>query len=35
MQKLIMITGSPCVGKTAVPERLLEAYENEATVYIA
>lgn len=29
-QKLIIITGSPCVGKTAVAERLLESYENSA-----
>ena len=28
--KLILITGSPCVGKTAVAERLFEAYENSA-----
>ena len=27
-QKLIIITGSPCVGKTAVAENLFEAYEN-------
>ena len=27
-QKLIIITGSPCVGKTAVAERLFESYEN-------
>jgi len=29
-QKLIIITGSPCVGKTAVSERLFESYENSA-----
>ena len=29
-QKLILITGSPCVGKTAVAESLFEAYENSA-----
>ena len=28
MQKLIIITGSPCVGKTAVAEKLFESYEN-------
>lgn len=27
-QKLIIITGSPCVGKTTVAESLFEAYEN-------
>jgi len=27
-QKLIIITGSPCVGKTAVAESLFETYEN-------
>ncbi|HCA29545.1 MAG TPA: hypothetical protein DEP23_08260 [Ruminococcaceae bacterium] len=27
-QKLIIITGSPCVGKTAVAEKLFESYEN-------
>jgi broad-specificity NMP kinase len=27
-QKLIIITGSPCIGKTAVAERLFETYEN-------
>jgi hypothetical protein len=26
--KLIIITGSPCVGKTAVAESLFESYEN-------
>lgn len=30
MQKLILITGSPCVGKTAVAEKLLESCENSA-----
>lgn len=30
MQKLIIITGSPCVGKTAVAEKLYEEYENSA-----
>jgi chloramphenicol 3-O-phosphotransferase len=29
-QKLILITGSPCVGKTAVAEKLFEGYENSA-----
>ncbi|MDE7158923.1 MAG: AAA family ATPase [Clostridiales bacterium] len=29
-QKLILITGSPCVGKTAVAEKLFESYENSA-----
>jgi len=29
-QKLIIITGSPCVGKTAVAEKLFESYENSA-----
>lgn len=29
-QKLIIITGSPCVGKTAVAESLFESYENSA-----
>lgn len=29
-QKLIIITGSPCVGKTAVAESLFELYENSA-----
>ena len=29
-QKLIIITGSPCVGKTAIAERIFEAYENSA-----
>jgi len=29
-QKLIIITGSPCVGKTAAAEKLFEAYENSA-----
>ena len=28
--KLIIITGSPCVGKTAVAERLFGSYENSA-----
>lgn len=30
MQKLIIITGSPCVGKTTVAESLFESYENSA-----
>lgn len=30
MPKLIIITGSPCVGKTTVTERLFELYENSA-----
>lgn len=30
MQKLIIITGSPCVGKTVVAEKLFESYENSA-----
>ena len=29
-QKLIIITGSPCVGKTAVAEKLFESYKNSA-----
>ena len=29
-QKLIIITGSPCVGKTAVAKSLFESYENSA-----
>ena len=29
-QKLIIITGSPCVGKTAVAESLFESYQNSA-----
>lgn len=29
-QKLIIITGSPCVGKTTVAEKLFESYENSA-----
>lgn len=29
-QKLIIITGSPCVGKTSVAEKLFESYENSA-----
>ena len=28
MQKLIIITGSPCVGKTAVAEKLFETLDN-------
>jgi broad-specificity NMP kinase len=28
--KLIIITGSPCVGKSAVAEKLFESYENSA-----
>ena len=30
MQKLIIITGSPCVGKTAAADSLFESYENSA-----
>lgn len=30
MQKLIIITGSPCVGKTTVTEKLFTSYENSA-----
>ncbi|HIT08445.1 MAG TPA: AAA family ATPase [Candidatus Merdivicinus faecavium] len=30
MQKLIIITGSPCVGKTTAAEKLLESCENSA-----
>ena len=30
LKKLIIITGSPCVGKTAVAHRLFESYENSA-----
>lgn len=29
-QKLIIITGSPCVGKTTVAEKLFESYQNSA-----
>ena len=29
-QKLIIITGSPCVGKTTVTEKLFTSYENSA-----
>jgi broad-specificity NMP kinase len=29
-QKLIIITGSPCVGKTTVADSLFESYENAA-----
>ena len=29
-QKLIIITGSPCVGKTTVADSLFESYENSA-----
>lgn len=29
-QKLIIITGSPCVGKTTVGENLFKSYENSA-----
>jgi len=29
-QKLVIITGSPCVGKTTVAESLFESYENSA-----
>ena len=29
-KKLILISGSPCVGKTAVGDRLLESYDNSA-----
>jgi len=29
-QKLIIIAGSPCVGKTTVAEKLFESYENSA-----
>jgi Predicted nucleotide kinase (related to CMP and AMP kinases) len=29
-QKLIIITGSPCVGKTTVAEKLFESYNNSA-----
>ena len=29
-QKLIIITGSPCVGKTTVTEQLFSSYENSA-----
>ena len=28
--KLIIITGSPCVGKTTVADSLFESYENSA-----
>lgn len=29
-KKLILISGSPCVGKTAVGMRLFESYDNSA-----
>lgn len=29
-QNLIIVTGSPCVGKTTVAEKLFETYENSA-----
>ena len=29
-KKLILISGSPCVGKTAVGTRLFESYHNSA-----
>ena len=29
-KKLILISGSPCVGKTAVGEKLFESYDNSA-----
>ena len=29
-KKLILISGSPCVGKTAAGERLFESYDNSA-----
>lgn len=29
-QKLIIITGSPCVGKTSVAQKLFESYQNSA-----
>lgn len=29
-QKLIIISGSPCVGKTTVAEKLFQSYENSA-----
>lgn len=29
-QKLVIITGSPCVGKTSVAEKLFTSYENSA-----
>ncbi len=29
-QKLIIITGSPCVGKTTVTDKLFTSYENSA-----
>ena len=30
MKKLILISGSPCVGKTAVGTRLFESFDNSA-----
>ena len=30
MQKLILITGSPCVCKTTVADLLFQSYENSA-----
>ena len=29
-QKLIIIAGSPCVGKTTVTQKLFDSYENSA-----
>lgn len=29
-QKLIIISGSPCVGKTAVADKLFQSYNNSA-----
>ena len=29
-KKLILISGSPCVGKTAAGTRLFESYDNSA-----
>ena len=29
-QKLIIVTGSPCVGKTTVTDKLFTLYENSA-----
>ena len=33
-QKLILITGSPCVGKTTVAERLFETCEDLSLIHI-
>ena len=32
-QKLIIVAGSPCVGKTTVTEKLFASYENSDPVF--